>query len=202
MDKNIESIVHEHHTGAVGFTRHYLTLYSLVLGMEAQNVFELGAGFSSPTILAALKKTGGKLTTCDNRSVEHKQLTGVMEEYKDRWTYHQAESRDFLKTISNEVYDVVLHDGAHDFKNIILDLWKIAPRVKKNGLILVHDTFHPGLQRRSLSLAVRIGLFPRRYEIVTLPYGNGLSIIRMKSNAHLGTFVPKWSKSTATEMNS
>lgn len=190
----IEQIINEHLNGKGGFTRHYLTLYSLVIGMEAKNVLELGAGFSSPTILAALKKTGGKLTTCDNRSLEKKGLVSLMKENEERWKYNEMDSRQFLKTIKNETYELVLHDAAHDFKNIILDLQKIAPRLKKNGLILIHDTFHQGLKRRQLSLAVRIGLLFKRYEIVTLPYGCGLTIVRIKSNSNNGTFVPKWSK--------
>lgn len=194
MNESIERIVNEHLHGTGGFTRHYLTLYSITIGMEAKNVLELGAGFSSRVFITALRQTGGKLTTCDNRSLEKKGLTDVMEQNKERWEYHEMNSRDFLPSLKDQTFELTLHDGAHDFKNIILDLWKIAPRMKKNGIILIHDTYHPHLKKRFLGLAVRIGMLFTRYEIMTLPYGCGLSLIRIKSNAKNGTCVPQWSK--------
>lgn len=192
--KNIENVIDEHLNGKGGFTRHYLTLFSLVVGMESKKVLELGAGFSSRVILTALEQTGGKLITCDNRSVEKKGLTDAMQEHSNIWEYNEMNSRDFLPKLKNEKFDLVLHDGAHDFKNVILDLRKIVPKVRRNGLIVVHDTFHPGLQRRFLITAVKIGMFPHRYEMVTLPYGCGLSIIRKKSGKKSEAFEAKWSK--------
>jgi len=57
---DINEIFKHHHGNYGGFCRHYLTLYSMVLGMEAKSVFEFGCGFSSKAILAALEPTGGK----------------------------------------------------------------------------------------------------------------------------------------------
>ena len=45
-------------------------LYSLILGMESENVFEFGSGFSTKCILEALKTTGGKLVSCEKRTIE------------------------------------------------------------------------------------------------------------------------------------
>ena len=53
-----------------GFDLHYPFLYGLIVGMEAKNVLELGAGFSTPVILEALKKTNGALITCDQRNIK------------------------------------------------------------------------------------------------------------------------------------
>ena len=64
---DIDFIVKKHHLNDTGLTRHYLTLYSIVLGMESKNVFEFGAGFSTQAMVEALKSTGGKLTSVDMR---------------------------------------------------------------------------------------------------------------------------------------
>ena len=66
---DIDFIVKKQPLNDTGLTRHYLTLYSIVLGMESTNVFEFGAGFSTQTIVEALKLTGGKLTSVDMRSL-------------------------------------------------------------------------------------------------------------------------------------
>ena len=42
-----------------------LTLYSLLVGINAKRVLELGVGFSTRTIRAALQRTGGELYSCD-----------------------------------------------------------------------------------------------------------------------------------------
>jgi len=56
-----EEMLDRHHSDDAGFCRHYMLLYSIVLGMEAKSVFEFGSGYSSKTILKALSKTGGHL---------------------------------------------------------------------------------------------------------------------------------------------
>ena len=66
---NLDFIVKKHHLNDTGLTRHYLTLYSIVLGMESKNVFEFGTGFSTRAMVEALKLTGGKLTSVDIRSL-------------------------------------------------------------------------------------------------------------------------------------
>ena len=65
-----DEIVKKHHADDAGFCRHYLLLYSIVLGMETKSAFEFGAGFSSRVILKALQKTGGRLISCEMRDIE------------------------------------------------------------------------------------------------------------------------------------
>lgn len=37
---NLKEIIKNHHANDAGFCRHYLALYSMVLGMETKSVFE------------------------------------------------------------------------------------------------------------------------------------------------------------------
>lgn len=169
----MDNIIKKHHGSDTGFCRHYLTLYSVILGMEAKEVFEFGAGYSSYVILEALKKTGGKLTSCDVRNI-------VIED-KD-WNFIQNDSR-YMDIEGN--FDVVLHDGSHEPLTVEEDLNKILPLMKKDSLILIHDTEHDyGL----MDVVKKID-----YPQVTLPYGYGLTIIRVldgKNKIEL-----KWKKS-------
>ncbi len=152
-----------------GFAKHYLTLYSMVLGMNAQNVFEFGAGFSSLFILEALKKTGGKLTSCDLREIEGTGLT--KNDISDNWNFITGNSIEVVPKIE-EKFDFVLHDGSHEKGVVRRDLENILPKTK--GMILIHDTEHKGY---GLKKEVD-GVFGV-YDKVTLPYGKGLTIIRV-----------------------
>ena len=177
-----------------GFTLHYMTLYSIIYGMEAKSVFEFGCGHSSSVILSALKHTGGKLTTNDKRNIEN---TGnkpeMIEENKNNWRYLQKFSEEALKhDIKGQKFDVVLHDGAHEPQIVMRDIRKIVRHMKQGAILLVHDTNHKSFPH--LPLAVRLGLFPYRYEKVTLPYGFGLTVIRLKSNFGNGKVELTWKK--------
>jgi predicted O-methyltransferase YrrM len=183
-----------------GFRLHYMTLYSIVYGMEAKNVFEFGCGHSSKVILDALKETGGKLTTVEMRDIEEiGNNKEVLEKESGRWRFINKDSTQVVKhDIKDEAFDVVLHDGAHEVKLVIKDIRGIVRRMKQDGILLVHDTNHKAFPY--LRLAIRIGLFPYRYEMVTLPYGAGLSIVRLKSNFGNGQAKFTWKKGEITKM--
>jgi len=87
---------------------------------------------------------------------------------------------------------VVLHDGAHEAPIVMRDIRKIVKHMKQGALLLVHDTNHPTFPY--LPWAIRLGLFPYRYEKVTVPYGFGLTIIRLKSNLGNGKVKLTWKK--------
>ncbi len=187
---NLQNIIDHHHGDVLGFSRHYLTLYSIVLGLEAKEIFEFGCGFSTQTILEALKQTGGHLTTCDLRPIEK---TGnpesLMEENKERWSYIQGDSRQMVPKTKSRPLDMVLHDGAHEWWTLYRDIRNILPRVKKNGIILVHDTEHPAFH---IKFVLRIALLFRRHELMTLPYGYGLTLIRLLGGKKNGSITTTW----------
>ncbi len=177
-----------------GFALHNLFLYNLILGMETKNALELGAGFSTRTTLEALRITGGKLITCDMRDLKD---TGNSEElrdmFKDVWTYLRGDTRTTLAMLPKErVFDVVLHDGSHEWRVVYQDLRKILPRIKQNGILLVHDTEH--IPTFHLKLAIELALFGYRHEKMTLPYGYGLTLIRILGNKKNGAVTLTWEK--------
>jgi predicted O-methyltransferase YrrM len=160
-----------------GFKKHYLTLYALVNGMESKRVLEIGGGLSTAVILQALKNTGGELITCDPREIKDLGLDENIQSDNSNWTYMKDFSGNVLDKISGP-FDVVLHDGSHEGKVLFKDLRKIFPMIKKGGVLLVHDTNHPKL--KNILRATCLGLFGFRHEKITLPYGNGLTIVVKK----------------------
>ncbi len=191
-DANMLSIFPYDLTEGGGFTLHYMTLYSIIYGMEAKSVFEFGCGYSSQVILSALERTGGRLTTVEMRDIKD---TGnnpeLLESNKERWQYIQKHSHDALRQdIDGKQFDVVLHDGSHGTRTVIKDIRGIVKHMKQDAILLVHDTDHEALP--NMKLAVRLGLFPYRYEMMTLPYGYGLTIVRLKSNFGNGKVSLHW----------
>jgi len=179
-----EEMLDRHHSDDAGFCRHYMLLYSIVLGMEAKSVFEFGSGYSSKTILKALSKTGGHLYSCDARPLK---LTGHkydindddMKEYGDNWTYILGKSQDVKDKFPDVLFDVVLHDGSHDWRYVKRDLECIVPKIKNGGFLLVHDTAHP---THNYNLLKSIEWLRNGNEVLTLPYGYGLTIIKINND--------------------
>jgi len=187
-EPNLDFIVKKHHLNDTGLTRHYLTLYSIILGMESKNVFEFGAGFSTQSMIEALKLTGGKLTSVDMRTVESRTdfPFNFENDNKDIWSFHNGNSLDVVPTLDhNKCYDVVLHDGSHTGPDVTKDLDNIVPYVKTGGLVLIHDTTHYDLgpeMRQGVANSKLIKEY--KHDGSTLPYGYGLTIIRLLDNPH------------------
>ena len=187
-EPNLDFIVKKHHLNDTGLTRHYLTLYSIVLGMESKNVFEFGAGFSTQSMIEALKLTGGNLTSVDMRTVESRTdfPFNFENDNKDIWTFHNGNSLDVVPTLDHsKCYDIVLHDGSHTGSEVTKDLDNIVPFVKTGGLILIHDTTHYELgpeMRKGVTNSKLIKEY--KHDGSTLPYGYGLTIIRLLDNPH------------------
>lgn len=190
----IEELFERHHANNAGFCRHYLTLYSIVLGMETKSAFEFGSGFSTKVILSALEKTGGKLITCDKRSIDETSIFYNKDDLKkyNNWKYLQKDSLSAAVDFKNEIFDFVLHDGSHTLTIVKKDMENIIPRMKTGGIFLLHDTAHP-TDNYDLYKAVE-SLTWCKHSSITLPYGYGLTIIAIEQDFGNGEKEIEWRK--------
>ncbi|OHB24572.1 MAG: hypothetical protein A2542_03170 [Parcubacteria group bacterium RIFOXYD2_FULL_52_8] len=193
MDDILKRIYERHHGNTSGFSRHYLLLYTLVLGLEAKKVLEFGSGFSSIVILEALRHTGGRLISTDMRPVSNTGMSPEEIAEHPEWTYLEGNSLTTIPVLKETGFDLVLHDGSHEWRVVLRDLKRIIPRMKQDGLILVHDTHHRG-KNFHLLLATQFALLGVRHEKVTLPYGYGLTITRIKGDRGHGRVSTTWEK--------
>ena len=168
-------------TSDTGFTLHYPLLYSLVLGLESKEVFEFGTGFSTHCILHALEKTGGNLTSCD--VIHYNQNPNVTDFTKqsNRWAFHHGNTNHTFNSIEHKQYDLILHDGSHIGSEVLIDLNNIYPYLKHDGILITHDTIHHTLGA-AMKKAVNDFAQGKDMEILTLPYGYGLTLFRNKGN--------------------
>lgn len=164
-----------------GFTLHYPFLYSLVLGLESKEVFEFGTGFSTHCILHALEKTGGNLTSCDVTHCDDNPNVTDFTKNSKRWTFHHGNSNVIIPTIDHQQYDLILHDGSHVGEEVVEDLQYIYQYLKHDGILITHDTRHHSLGEEMMGAVEEFAL-GKDLEMLTLPYGYGLTFFRNKGN--------------------
>jgi hypothetical protein len=169
-----------------GLSPHYPFLFNVIWGMNAKEVFEFGCGGSSIVICEALKYTGGYLTGCNTGGAYDKIKDQVLD-YYDIYSVHNKNSHETLDLVETLpiLFDVVLHDGSHTYSIVKEDIRRIVKRMKQFSLLLVHDTEHE-LCGDDMRRAIIEGLEGIQYSMTTLPYGFGLSIIRIEGNEHNG----------------
>ena len=178
----LEQIAAKAEKGDTGMSLHYGFLYSCVVGLEAQKVFEFGSGFSTHVILHALEKTGGILTSCDVTNYSDNPNITKFTQQSDRWSFYHGNSNEmFEDDVEFEQYDLILHDGSHIAKEVLVDLNNIYPYLKHDGILITHDTRHHSLGQGMMS-AVEEFAKDKDLEMCTLPYGYGLTFFRNKGN--------------------
>lgn len=145
-------------------------------------------GISTLALLMAMRETGGKLL-----SVEIDEYwAGVAREriqaadLTQWWTMNIANSDDFAADCPEGI-DLLWIDGDHSLQQVTKDLRNYAPKVRKGGLICMHDYFddiaatHPGEVATALSSALVSEEWaqPRgSLQVLTLPYSYGFTIIQ------------------------
>lgn len=198
--------------GDLGLAPHYPTLWSAVVGVEADRVFEFGAGGSTAVILDALPRDGCVLYSCStDKRGSYCDRFGFIElpPPEGRWGHMQCLSEALPEAMAGwgEVpftedwhpFDLVLHDGSHTSAVVAADLQWILPQVRTFGLVLVHDTQYEtcGGEMR-LAVQAALGRTAMDHEMVfshtTLPYGAGLTIIRVESGGPGEPLVPRLKK--------
>lgn len=117
---------------------HLPTLRSLAHG----TVVEIGVrdGSSTNALLLGIKENGGHLYSIDITA-----KCGTIFNDED-WTFIHGDSGspETAAKVPQEI-DVLFVDGDHEYQYVKLDLMTYGPRVKKGGIILMHDVLMPDL---------------------------------------------------------
>tara|TARA_Y100000310_G_scaffold161855_2_gene161787 strand:- start:289 stop:837 length:549 start_codon:yes stop_codon:yes gene_type:complete len=152
-----------------------LLLYSLVLGLNAQLIYEWGIGQSTKTFLEALKHTEGYLVSCD-WNTEHS--WGLEIEGLPNWTWHKCSVEEFRKQIDDSLADIIYVDGFHSYTAVSWEVRAFWPFLKDDGLMILHDTvsFRGGPDR----VARNVALFG--IEMIDLQFDTGMAIIHKRAS--------------------
>ena len=171
-------------------SKHLLTIYSIIVGLNAQRVVEIGVGGTTRTIRAALARTGGELYSCD---VDRARWESIVRDNRDpRFQLRLEDSRRFIPSLHGP-FDFVLHDGAHDFWQVAWDLEHLWPLVRQFGIIGVHDTQHNRLGH-DMQRALTKGFRGCAVSWTHLPYSYGLTIVRIEREQPYEPVEGHWNK--------
>ena len=160
---------------------HLITLYDLVLELDAQVVVELGAGQSTYALCAGVNVTKGHLWSID---IYHTSLVqGGPPEGSDlskepNFTFLHTD--DIRAAIGwDRKIDLLFIDTSHQYEHTKKELETWGIFVKIGGKIAMHDTVLASLPNRDCRIALDDFLKERegQYEAVHYDNCNGLSIL-------------------------
>jgi len=165
----------DHFRKGTGFWKHLLVIYSLAIGLKAQCILDLGVGSTTRALRHAAEETGGIVYSCD---CDVDRFSSLSEQQDAFWRLFLGSSEKFISGITEPI-DLVSHDAAHDYFQVKLDLSLLLPKMRKFGIICVHDTQQCD-QAGEILTAIREALEGRKFSLVTLPFNCGLTIIRVE----------------------
>ena len=200
MDKFIEKALH----GDGDSDRHFITLYAIALASRGKNYVELGVreGHTSEPLHAAARANGGKLWSVDiNQPTEWQPyVNGFLD--MNHYEFVQTDSIHFLKEWDKDKkMDVVFVDDWHSYPHVKKQLELLDQCVGPSSIILLHDLMYGNTDPFYHSDLAHAGpqwdgggpyravaeLNPQFWEWSTLPWNNGLTILRKKySNKYHG----------------
>ena len=182
------------HKDTYSTSKHLLSLYSIVRGLQAKIILEIGFGRSSFVLARAAHENNGRLITCDNRDfrylLSNDELT--VTDYKLGsselvWTDHDLKKTGidfaFLDYFSSE-------EITENFvKNEIKHCLKL---LKTNAVIVVHDVL---VEKYAVGKVLRsLCRWNRNIEYSVLPYNYGLGVIHYTGSSPFGSLKDLWLK--------
>jgi predicted O-methyltransferase YrrM len=173
--------------------KHIMTLFSIAIGGKSKNIIELGVrgGNTTLPLILAAKLNGGKVTSVDINKTEFE----CPNDLQDYWTFVKSDAIDFLSKINpNETIDLIYIDDWHSYEHVKKELEIIDTLVSPSTIILLHDLmygntnpfYHSDLTLKDGQWAnggpyrAVAELNPQFWEFSTLPWNNGLTILRKK----------------------
>lgn len=171
----------------------YLTLFGLVVSLNAQTIVELGVrdgGTTLPLLMGAYL-TGGTVHSVDIHSTEFTPSST----YSSRWTFYPQDAIEFLTEWPvDKTIDILYIDDWHSYEHVKKELEIVDRLVGPSSIIIIHDTMYGNTQPYyHADLTLQTGqwagggpyraiaeLDPNFWEFSTIPVKHGLTILRKK----------------------
>jgi len=193
MNEYVISYINKSIFGTGDSDRHLLALFALAVGCRGKIFIELGVRSGTTTIPLkhAAKLNGAILHSvdiCDNPFETN---------WDENWMYHQKDAIVFLEEWESkklEAPDLVYVDDWHSYDHVKKEIEILDRIVSPKTIILLHDLMYGGTEPYYHSdLTMKDGqwanggpyravaeLNPQFWEFATIPYNNGLTILRKK----------------------
>ncbi len=187
MDNLISKVLH----GDGDSDRHLLTLFSIALCSRGKCFVELGVrnGDTTLPLLEAAKLCGGKLYSVDINDT----IFEPNDSLKQNWSFVKSDSIEFLKNFDKNI-DLIYIDDWHSYEHVKKQLEILDQKISPSTVVLLHDLmygdtcpfYHTDLTLNSGQWAnggpyrAVAELNNQFWEFSTIPYNNGLTILRKK----------------------
>jgi predicted O-methyltransferase YrrM len=173
---------------------HLLSLLALAMGSKSKNIIELGVrgGQTTLPLLLAAKENNGMLHSVDIDDTEFE----CPDELRHHWTYHKTDAIKFLNEWEpTKSIDLIFIDDWHSYDHVKTELEILDRIVSPSTVILLHDlmygnscpfyhvdlTPNGGEQWKNGGPYRAVAELPSQFwEFSTLPWNNGLTILRKK----------------------
>ena len=173
--------------------RHLLTLFSIALASKGETYVELGVreGHTTEPLYQAAWHNGGKLWSVDlNEPTEFRPPSDTL-----HYQFKKQDSIEFLEGWpKHKKMDVVFVDDWHSYEHVKRQLELLDECVGPSSVILLHDLMygntdpfyhvdlahHEGQWASGGPYRAVAELNPQFWEWSTLPWNNGLTILRKK----------------------
>ena len=180
--------------GGYSTSQHLMLMTSIVCGLRAKRIGEVGFGRSSFVLADAAKRMSATFVTCDRFDYRYMlDAAGI-----DWVTYLEGDSDKFwAHPETAKGYDFLFLDYMSSRKKSVescyKDLKKAVKAVKQNGIIAVHDAL-PGKYNVAEALVHLQVKYNDGVEVLTLPYNYGLALIRRCTKSPHGEIKDTWPK--------
>lgn len=187
----INEIITKTKNGIGDSDSHLMTLFSIALGSKSKNIIELGVrnGDTTLPLLMAAKLNGGKVFSVDINDTNF----DCPKEYKENWVFTKSNATEFLEKFKERI-DFIYIDDWHSYEHVKAELEILDKIVSPNTVILLHDLMYGNTcPYYHVDLTISDGQWgnggPYRavaelnkqfWEFSTLPYNNGLTLLRKK----------------------
>jgi len=175
--------------------RHLMTLFGMVLGQRPKRILELGVRGGSTTLplLMAAKAVGAKLVSVDIEPTHFDEM--CPEELRPHWEFVQMDALQYLERLDKSiVQDFVYVDDWHSYPHVAKELALLDQCVSPSSVIVLHDCMYGTTPFYHSDLTSNAGaqwagggpyravaeLNSQFWEFATLPWNNGLTILRKK----------------------
>lgn len=190
IDQLIKKTIH----GLGDSDKHLLSLFSIALGSQSKTIIELGVrnGDTTLPLLLAAKYNEGHVYSVDINESIHE----IPEDLKKYSSFIKKDAIEFLNSWDqNNKIDFLYIDDWHSYEHVKKELEILDKLVSPSTIILLHDLmygetcpfYHVDLTKNSGEQWNNGGpyravaeLNPQFWEFSTLPYNNGLTLLRKK----------------------
>ena len=174
--------------------QHVMTLFSIAVASKSKVLVELGVrgGDTTLPLLEAAKINNGVLYSVDINDVDFE----VREDLKPHWKFIKSDAIKFLESWDEDkTMDFVYVDDWHSYEHVKKELSIINSLVSPSSVVLLHDLMYGGTQpfyhvdltdnggaqwRYGGPYRAVAELNPQFWEFSTLPWNNGLTLLRKK----------------------